>query len=614
MIKKISFLVMLFIMYNLIMAEDMYAVSVSNWSELQSAINSKQTDIVTTTSIKCESTLYINYSVTIRPGTSENALQRGFTGHLIVVQNGGTLNLSSIVVDMKANSSTGYSGVYVQSGGTLIFNGSLVDIGSNNAGINVTSGGKCQITSGTLVNGSWGIRVRGTGNLSFTGSTEIYNNYHGIHFIEFSGTCNLNNSYIKVRNNTNGIFFESGTGTLNVSAGSYYSNSNCGIVSYTGTTNISGNSLIYSNTSYGVVFGSSANISGGSIYNNGKGVVSRGNTLKITGGTIYNNTYGVYLESGYTGSFNMTGGTIKNNTTYDIYHGQSGDGTCTILGGTISGVIYLALEDNYINTNSSYPTFTVTPKTYALGRKLVKTDSNTAANTELSKVTMTASGSWYKYVQDEYIVVWSGGNVIVKHVDQDGNVLGSELVNGSIGTAYTTSAKEFEGYTLVTTPSNATGTYTSSDITVIYEYAFIKGTITVTNVDNTDNTKALAGSIFKLELLDDNGNIDSSFTAIEKTAGDDGVVTFEEILPGKYIITQTKAMDGYNLNKNSIEIETTIDNIDADITVKNIVKVALPETGSTNYAAFISILGASIMFGIIIIRICKKKTIKYIKE
>ena len=44
-----------------------------------------------------------------------------------------------------------------------------------------------------------------------------------------------------------------------------------------------------------------------------------------------------------------------------------------ILGGSISGDVYLANYDNYVNTNSSYPTFTVTPSDYHFKRKLVKT-------------------------------------------------------------------------------------------------------------------------------------------------------------------------------------------------------------------------------------------------
>ncbi|MBQ3665993.1 MAG: Ig-like domain-containing protein [Lachnospiraceae bacterium] len=64
----------------------------------------------------------------------------------------------------------------------------------------------------------------------------------------------------------------------------------------------------------------------------------------------------------------------------------------------------------------------------------------------------------------------SKGKVIVKYVDESGNVLSSQTMTGTVGNAYSTSAKTFDGYTLKTTPANASGTYTSSDITVTYVY------------------------------------------------------------------------------------------------------------------------------------------------
>ena len=55
----------------------------------------------------------------------------------------------------------------------------------------------------------------------------------------------------------------------------------------------------------------------------------------------------------------------------------------------------------------------------------------------------------------------------------------SETQTGSYGSDYTTSAKEIPGYHLTTTPTNATGTYTTDTPDVIYVYAPDEETVTV---------------------------------------------------------------------------------------------------------------------------------------
>lgn len=64
------------------------------------------------------------------------------------------------------------------------------------------------------------------------------------------------------------------------------------------------------------------------------------------------------------------------------------------------------------------------------------------------------------------------GTVIVKYVDTNGTEIAtSTSTTGKIGDAYTTSSKSISGYTLVSTPSNATGTIKEDTITVIYRYS-----------------------------------------------------------------------------------------------------------------------------------------------
>ncbi len=68
-------------------------------------------------------------------------------------------------------------------------------------------------------------------------------------------------------------------------------------------------------------------------------------------------------------------------------------------------------------------------------------------------------------------IVTEQGKVIVKHVDESGKVLKTETLKGDIGTSYTTKSATIDNYVLKTKPSNATGTFTKSDITVKYVYA-----------------------------------------------------------------------------------------------------------------------------------------------
>ncbi|KXB58121.1 MucBP domain-containing protein, partial [Lachnoanaerobaculum saburreum] len=66
------------------------------------------------------------------------------------------------------------------------------------------------------------------------------------------------------------------------------------------------------------------------------------------------------------------------------------------------------------------------------------------------------------------------GTVTVEHIDENGNVPldTPEVMDGSekLGLPYTTSAKSFDNYDLVSVPTNANGTFTSTDQTVTYIY------------------------------------------------------------------------------------------------------------------------------------------------
>ncbi|EAD4090822.1 class 1 internalin InlJ [Listeria monocytogenes] len=104
------------------------------------------------------------------------------------------------------------------------------------------------------------------------------------------------------------------------------------------------------------------------------------------------------------------------------------------------------------------------------------------------------------------------GVVEIHYVDEDNKQLNSTTeISGTIGDNYTTEPKTIEGYTLTTTPGNATGTFTTGSQTVTYVYTKnieAAEPITVNYVDA--NGKTLAPS----ETL--NGTIGDTYNATAK--------------------------------------------------------------------------------------------------
>ncbi len=85
------------------------------------------------------------------------------------------------------------------------------------------------------------------------------------------------------------------------------------------------------------------------------------------------------------------------------------------------------------------------------------------------------------------------GKVCVKHVSELGEVLKTETISGEIGKEYTTSSHSFDGYVLKTTPSNAKGTYTLSEITVTYVYSSKQDELNLTSEIKVSATNTSIG-------------------------------------------------------------------------------------------------------------------------
>ncbi|EAD6942904.1 internalin [Listeria monocytogenes] len=122
------------------------------------------------------------------------------------------------------------------------------------------------------------------------------------------------------------------------------------------------------------------------------------------------------------------------------------------------------------------------------------------------------------------------GVVEIHYVDEDNKQLNPTTeISGTIGDNYTTEPKTIEGYTLTTTPGNATGTFNTGSQTVTYVYTKNIETaqpITVNYVDA--NGKTLAPS----ETL--NGTIGDTYKATAKQINGYKLVKLPENQNGTY--------------------------------------------------------------------------------
>ena len=137
------------------------------------------------------------------------------------------------------------------------------------------------------------------------------------------------------------------------------------------------------------------------------------------------------------------------------------------------------------------------------------------------------------------------------------------------------------------------------------------GKVTVTKQDKLHPETKINGAIFKLEKLDTNNEVDTSFEAIEKeTTGEGenkGKAEFENLEVGKYRITEIKAPEGYELTGEPVDVEVTKAQRNIDIVASDRMTIDLPATGGINYTIIISVIGFGIMLSSAGILVFKKK-------
>ncbi|MBD5134843.1 MAG: starch-binding protein, partial [Lachnospiraceae bacterium] len=153
-------------------------------------------------------------------------------------------------------------------------------------------------------------------------------------------------------------------------------------------------------------------------------------------------------------------------------------------------VRYVDESDNEIKTSKTL--------TGVVGEDYETAEANIAGYT-LKASPENAKG---KYTEEDIIVTYvyqkndineKTGKVIVRYVDEsDNEIKASTTLTGMVGADYETAEAEIEGYTLKTSPENAKGKYTESDITVTYVYQKNQvtektGKVIVRYVDESDN-------------------------------------------------------------------------------------------------------------------------------
>ncbi|OFF83711.1 internalin [Listeria monocytogenes] len=158
------------------------------------------------------------------------------------------------------------------------------------------------------------------------------------------------------------------------------------------------------------------------------------------------------------------------------------------------------LDDPYTSSAKDIPDYTLT----------------TTPDNATGTFTTTSQSVTYVYTKN----IVAAEPVTVNYVDDTGKTLApSETLNGNVGDTYNATAKQIEGYTLSTEPTNATGQFTSSEQTVNYIY--------------TKNPAPEKG-VVEIHYVDENNKQLSSATEISGTVGDN-------------YTTEPKTIDGYTL-------------------------------------------------------------------
>ncbi|EPX7432782.1 class 1 internalin InlJ [Listeria monocytogenes] len=194
------------------------------------------------------------------------------------------------------------------------------------------------------------------------------------------------------------------------------------------------------------------------------------------------------------------------------------------------------LDDPYTSSAKDIPDYTLT----------------TTPDNATGTFTTTSQSVTYVYTKN----IVAAEPVTVNYVDDTGKTLApSETLNGNVGDTYNTTAKQIEGYTLSTKPTNVTGQFTSSAQTVNYIY--------------TKNPAPEKG-VVEIHYVDENNKQLSSATEISGTVGDN-------------YTTEPKTIDGYTLTTTPDNATGTFNTSSQTVTYVYTKNIEAAEPVTVNY-------------------------------
>ncbi|HHT7223295.1 TPA: SpaA isopeptide-forming pilin-related protein [Bacillus cereus] len=152
----------------------------------------------------------------------------------------------------------------------------------------------------------------------------------------------------------------------------------------------------------------------------------------------------------------------------------------------------------------------------------------------------------------EFEVYKDGKKVAELKTDESGKVMSPKLPLGE----YTVKeAKAPAGYKLSNKEWKVTIQNEKEVVKVEAENEKILGSLQIIKMDDKDQTKRLAGAEFKLK------NESGQVVGETKTTDKDGVVKFENVVPGKYTLEETKAPEGYKALEVTVEVNVVANEV-----------------------------------------------------
>ena len=226
----------------------------------------------------------------------------------------------------------------------------------------------------------------------------------------------------------------------------------------------------------------------------------------------------------------------------------------------------------FVNTKRQLTDLVVTKQWVKQDGTVIKDGLPTAIYLKLQRTkTPGDEGSWedvdgYKSVMlkpwyDGWVTTFTGLDKFdVKddpHVNYTYRVLESATADGTFYGGSAGNVIEIDGkkYTILkNTVQVEESSTTPLKLTLTNQLQDAKYNLNITKQDAENKTK-LGGVEFKLEKLLDNGYLDATFGTVETT----GLLTFNNLSPGNYRLTETKTAEGYTLLADAIEFTLTTD-------------------------------------------------------